>query len=164
MRFRLVGSPRELGARKRHGYRHAKTHLALRRSTLQKRLEIRFHPQIPILWPSHLTGRRRPGDRIMPIYLVCPLWRRASEPYQLWESGGLDDFRICGLCFQFAVVRSKSRFGWTCGQVAQLVEQRTENPCVGGSSPPLGTMNINRIGELPHYRDSFTDIKSSVTP
>ncbi len=23
------------------------------------------------------------------------------------------------------------------GQVAQLVEQRTENPCVGGSSPPL---------------------------
>ena len=24
-------------------------------------------------------------------------------------------------------------------QVAQLVEQRTENPCVGGSIPPLGT-------------------------
>ena len=23
------------------------------------------------------------------------------------------------------------------GQVAQLVEQRTENPCVGGSNPPL---------------------------
>ncbi len=27
----------------------------------------------------------------------------------------------------------------TCAEVAQLVEQRTENPCVGGSSPPLGT-------------------------
>ena len=27
----------------------------------------------------------------------------------------------------------------TPGQVAQLVEQRTENPCVGGSSPPLAT-------------------------
>src|SRR5919205_923420 len=26
------------------------------------------------------------------------------------------------------------------GQVAQLVEQRTENPCVGGSIPPLATM------------------------
>ncbi len=25
------------------------------------------------------------------------------------------------------------------GQVAQLVEQRTENPCVGGSIPPLTT-------------------------
>ena len=25
------------------------------------------------------------------------------------------------------------------GQVAQLVEQRTENPCVGGSTPPLTT-------------------------
>ena len=26
-----------------------------------------------------------------------------------------------------------------CAQVAQLVEQRTENPRVGGSIPPLGT-------------------------
>lgn len=26
------------------------------------------------------------------------------------------------------------------GQVAQLVEQWTENPCVGGSSPPLTTL------------------------
>ncbi len=33
------------------------------------------------------------------------------------------------------------------GLVAQLVEQRTENPCVGGSIPPQAT-NIprNRIG------------------
>ena len=29
------------------------------------------------------------------------------------------------------------------GQVAQLVEQRTENPCVGGSSPPL-PIRVNR--------------------
>ncbi len=28
----------------------------------------------------------------------------------------------------------------TRAEVAQLVEQWTENPCVGGSSPPLGTM------------------------
>ena len=27
----------------------------------------------------------------------------------------------------------------SCAQVAQLVEQGTENPCVGGSIPPLGT-------------------------
>ena len=27
----------------------------------------------------------------------------------------------------------------SCAQVAQLVEQRTENPRVGGSIPPLGT-------------------------
>ena len=25
-------------------------------------------------------------------------------------------------------------------QIAQSVEQRTENPCVGGSIPPLGTI------------------------
>ena len=29
------------------------------------------------------------------------------------------------------------------GLVAQSVEQRTENPCVGGSIPPLGTILIN---------------------
>ena len=28
-----------------------------------------------------------------------------------------------------------------CGQIAQLVEQRTENPRVGGSIPPLATIN-----------------------
>jgi hypothetical protein len=28
-------------------------------------------------------------------------------------------------------------------QVAQLVEQRTENPRVGGSIPPLGTSDFN---------------------
>jgi hypothetical protein len=36
-------------------------------------------------------------------------------------------------------------------QVAQLVEQRTENPCVGGSIPPLGTTkSINNMRILPH--------------
>ena len=29
-----------------------------------------------------------------------------------------------------------------CAQVAQLVEQGTENPCVGGSIPPLGTTHF----------------------
>jgi hypothetical protein len=28
------------------------------------------------------------------------------------------------------------------GQVAQSVEQRTENPCVGGSIPPLATNKL----------------------
>jgi hypothetical protein len=32
-----------------------------------------------------------------------------------------------------------------CAQVAQLVEQRTENPCVGGSIPPLGTLIFNDL-------------------
>jgi hypothetical protein len=30
-------------------------------------------------------------------------------------------------------------------QVAQLVEHATENRSVGGSIPPLGTSNINRL-------------------
>jgi hypothetical protein len=33
-------------------------------------------------------------------------------------------------------------------QVAQLVEQRTENPRVGGSNPPLGTNKIKDLGHL----------------
>jgi hypothetical protein len=30
-------------------------------------------------------------------------------------------------------------------QIAQLVEQRTENPRVGGSNPPLGTNILQQI-------------------
>ncbi len=30
-------------------------------------------------------------------------------------------------------------------QVAQSVEQKTENLCVGGSIPPLGTTTISKI-------------------
>src|SRR5229473_2009787 len=34
-------------------------------------------------------------------------------------------------------------------QVAQLVEQRTENPCVGGSTPPLGTTLFAKYRNKP---------------
>ena len=34
------------------------------------------------------------------------------------------------------------------GQIAQLVEQRTENPCVGGSIPPLATSNTKVLAYL----------------
>jgi hypothetical protein len=39
------------------------------------------------------------------------------------------------------------------GQVAQLVEQRTENPRVGGSIPPLATIlfSINTIKERASF-------------
>jgi hypothetical protein len=36
------------------------------------------------------------------------------------------------------------RAGSPDAQVAQLVEQRTENPRVGGSNPPLGTIMVRR--------------------
>jgi hypothetical protein len=35
------------------------------------------------------------------------------------------------------------------GLVAQLVEQRIENPCVGGSIPPRATMNV--LAETPIF-------------
>ena len=34
------------------------------------------------------------------------------------------------------------------GQVAQLVEQRTENPCVGGSIPPLATILSKKCARI----------------
>ena len=33
-------------------------------------------------------------------------------------------------------------------QVAQLVEQRTENPCVAGSIPALGTILLKELRDL----------------
>ena|SRR5690242_3178011 len=46
------------------------------------------------------------------------------------------------------------------GQVAQLVEQRTENPCVGGSIPPLATNSCSwykRLG-IPRATASYQDL------
>ena len=37
------------------------------------------------------------------------------------------------------------------GQVAQSVEQRTENPCVGGSIPSLPTPSNAKITESSHF-------------
>jgi hypothetical protein len=42
-----------------------------------------------------------------------------------------------------------SRFVAVSGRVAQLVEQRTENPCVGGSIPSPATIPFK---ELRHFR------------
>ncbi|MFM1773269.1 MAG: hypothetical protein RL124_41 [Acidobacteriota bacterium] len=45
------------------------------------------------------------------------------------------------------ILRSLTAFAW----VAQLVEQRTENPCVGGSIPSPGTtLNPLHISKRPH--------------
>gem|GEM_PF-6177588 len=43
------------------------------------------------------------------------------------------------------------------GQVAQLVEQRTENPRVGGSTPSLATNIINDLRRILIRRFSFSD-------
>ena len=38
------------------------------------------------------------------------------------------------------------------GQIAQLVEQRTENPCVGGSIPPLATIKKSIVSVVNPYK------------
>ena len=43
--------------------------------------------------------------------------------------------------FPTSVVSRIGTIGKLDARVAQLVEQRTENPCVGGSIPSLGTTN-----------------------
>tara|TARA_B100000989_G_scaffold211661_1_gene160677 strand:+ start:90 stop:230 length:141 start_codon:yes stop_codon:yes gene_type:complete len=46
---------------------------------------------------------------------------------------------MINLCFFFSIVVYISILILSA-QVAQLVEQATENRCVGGSIPPLGTL------------------------
>jgi hypothetical protein len=61
------------------------------------------------------------------------------------------------------------------GQVAQSVEQRTENPCVGGSIPPLATIDFARalraaksskgdstLGHHPSFHTTFDFISLPV--
>ena len=47
----------------------------------------------------------------------------------------------------FAVLETKFWYNGN-GVVAQMVEQRTENPCVGGSIPPNTTKNLLKISGL----------------
>ena len=49
-------------------------------------------------------------------------------------------FEASGQARQFLLYTDPVAFSAACAQVAQLVEQWTENPRVGGSSPPLGTI------------------------
>ena len=48
------------------------------------------------------------------------------------------------------------------GSVAQSVEQRTENPCVGGSIPPGATLNPNgNAGVFCLWRNSVFYVKKA---
>jgi hypothetical protein len=49
---------------------------------------------------------------------------------------------------------SRRRYNYSFGQVAQLVEQRIENPRVGGSIPPLAT--TSQIGVHLTMRGGLT--------
>ena len=40
-------------------------------------------------------------------------------------------------------------------RIAQLVEQRIENPCVGGSNPPSGTIFLSHNNRLAVFARSF---------
>ena len=52
-------------------------------------------------------------------------------------------------CNDFAISPPRIIFAlqliWLRGDVAQLVEHRTENPCVGGSSPSISTKNPQHL-------------------
>ncbi len=58
----------------------------------------------------------------------------------------------CGQWFRRA---ASGCYNSPLGQVAQLVEQRTENPCVGGSIPPLATNKIRKLGSQPDGPSDF---------
>ncbi len=60
------------------------------------------------------------------------------------------------LAKQNYIKRARSNFA--IGQVAQLVEQRTENPCVGGSIPPLSTKQKDFRGLVLPFSLTFMSL------
>jgi hypothetical protein len=75
-----------------------------------------------------------------------------------WRSQGIKELGgrlLDGLC----PGRSNTRPSIFGGQVAQLVEQRTENPRVGGSIPPLATIqqvpSVTSAGSVARYPFGF---------
>ena len=83
-----------------------------------------------------------------PWTAVCPLRHRQSVP-----------FSFAAQLFSF-IIRTLAKRGGALrrvpyGQVAQSVEQRTENPCVGGSIPPLATRFSTPIRVPPLLRAEF---------
>src|SRR3979490_1878688 len=51
-------------------------------------------------------------------------------------------------------INRRSHAPWAgSAQVAQLVEHATENRSVGGSIPPLGTIEINYLDKIPPFQE-----------
>jgi hypothetical protein len=61
-----------------------------------------------------------------------------------WTGFGRSPITAAGR-LEVAASRPTAISATTKAQVAQLVEQRTENPRVGGSIPPLGTINYRSL-------------------
>src|SRR6516165_681988 len=81
-------------------------------------------------WPAPSLSRRTVALPRMSGSIVRSSWREAAAITLGWT--GTRDF-----------LYKRPSLG---AQVAQLVEQRTENPCVGGSIPPLGTIGASVVG------------------
>ena len=77
-----------------------------------------------LLLTCAVASRRGETSRLGAARSTGPSWREATQATPGWT--GMQNFLY--------------KRPPTGAQVAQLVEQRTENPCVGGSIPPLGTM------------------------
>ena len=74
-----------------------------------------------------------PGSKFNPVSRRATLCVSNKISFQIL-------FSICYICSPFEIRRSK--FDVQGGAVAQSVEQRTENPCVGGSIPPHTTEKL----------------------
>ena len=78
-----------------------------------------------------------------PWTAACPLRRRRPAPFSLVTR--VFSFIIRTLAQHSGILRCAPY-----GQVAQSVEQRIENPCVGGSIPPLATtpLVLSAVGQI----------------
>ena len=68
------------------------------------------------------------------------VWKKLLRLEQPYPKGCMDNADKFANKWIFQKMGNPQTLGITSiGQIAQLVEQRTENPCVGGSIPPLAT-------------------------
>jgi hypothetical protein len=79
----------------------------------------------------------------MKITLKISKIRRCSTQVQCW-TGPILSFISCHLPTGTAPPKAAAAQD---ARVAQLVEQRTENPRVGGSNPPPGTITFKDLAE-----------------
>ena len=110
-------------------------------SGLENRQQMRVQPGFESLFLRHFFEKR--------IYYIAgqssPVARRAHNP-EVVGSNPSPATRSCGVVVNMSPCHGEDREfdprqdRHFFGSIAQLVEQRTENPCVGGSIPPCATI------------------------
>src|SRR5712672_645115 len=105
---------------------------------------------------------KTPIERHFVLFWGC--WRKSARVASVAAAGVAIHRRPSGHAGQAGEARWTGQLGLTINrrsqaasrvgsaQVAQLVEHATENRSVGGSIPPLGTIKVNHLANISHFK------------